>query len=415
MINKFRQIVSNKNYRPLIENILSLGVLQLVNLLMPLVVLPYLLKTIGFNHYGIIVVAASLVMYFQSLTDYSFAITGTRDVAIFRESKKKLDLIFSKIMTVKLLFLVISLLVISGIVFLIPKFSDYKEIVFLSTGILIGNVLFPDWFFQGIEKMKFITIINTSVKILFTILVFIFIKGKNDFWIYPLLQSLGYVFSGLIALMVILFHYKVKFHFLKRKKIIQTIKDNFPIFINQFMPVLYNNTSSFLLGIMVSNSAAGIFDSLKKIIDMAIMFIGVISRAFFPFMNRQKNFFPKYKKMLLSIASLLAIIILLFSKYIFSYFSIDYKNSIFILGILCVGILGIAIYNIFGTNYLIVNRKDKLVMKNTFYASILGFAISFPLIYYLGIIGGAISLSFSRLFLGLGVVYLYNEISKNEK
>lgn len=408
------KILSNKDFRTLAENILSLGILQLVNLLMPIVVLPYLLKTIGFNNYGIIVIAASLVMYFQTLTDYSFAISGTRDVAVFRESKKKLDLIFSKVMTVKLIFLVLSFITISLLVFTVPKFSIHKDIVFLSTGVLVGNVLFPDWFFQGIEKMKFITIINASVKILFTILIFVFIKNKHDFWIYPLLQSLGYIVSGIIALGVVLFHYKIKFYLVKKKKIIQTIRENFPIFINQFMPVLYNNTSSFLLGLMVSNTAAGVFDSLKKIIDMAIMLIGVVSRVFFPFLNRQRGFFPKYKKMLLSMAGLSSLIILVFSDYILDYFSIEYDYALFVLGILCLGIIGIAIYNIFGTNYLIVLRKDKLVMKNTFYVSLLGFFISFPLIYYFNIIGGAVSLSFSRLFLGIGAIYLYYKINENE-
>ncbi|MCU7567231.1 oligosaccharide flippase family protein [Riemerella anatipestifer] len=414
-MKRIRNILKNKDYKALIENIVSLGVLQFVNLVLPLLVLPYMLRTVGFEKYGIIVVAASLVMYFQSLTDYSFAITATRDVAVFRDSKKKLDLIFSKVMSIKFFFLFLSLIIIAIFSFLVPKFFEYRYIIYFSMLMLVGNVLFPDWYFQGIEKMKYITMINAFVKVLFTVLVFVFIKNENDYWIYPLLQSLGYIVAGLVGLFIVIRKHNIKFYVIGWRRIRRAIQVNFPVFINQFMPVLYNNTSSFLLGMMISNSAAGLFDSLKKVVDMAIMLIGVISRAFFPFLNRQKHFFLKYRKMMLSLGVLMVILILLFSKLIFRCLSITYVNSFWILLTLSLGIIGIAMYNIYGTNYLIIKRKDKLVMKNTFLVSVVGFVLSFPLIYSFEIMGGALSLSFSRFFLGVGVVYLYHKLKKKNE
>ncbi|AFR35726.1 oligosaccharide flippase family protein [Riemerella anatipestifer] len=414
-MKRIRNILKNKDYKALIENIVSLGVLQFVNLVLPLLVLPYMLRTVGFEKYGIIVVAASLVMYFQSLTDYSFAITATRDVAVFRDSKKKLDLIFSKVMSIKFFFLFLSLIIIAIFSFLVPKFFEYRYIIYFSMLMLVGNVLFPDWYFQGIEKMKYITMINAFVKVLFTVLVFVFIKNENDYWIYPLLQSLGYIIAGLVGLFIVIRKHNIKFYVIGWRRVRRTIQVNFPVFINQFMPVLYNNTSSFLLGMMVSNSAAGLFNSLKKVVDMAIMLIEVISRAFFPFLNRQKHFFLKYRKMMLSLGVLMVILILLFSKLIFRCLSITYVNSFWILLTLSLGIIGIAMYNIYGTNYLIIKRKDKLVMKNTFLVSVVGFVLSFPLIYSFEIMGGALSLSFSRFFLGVGVVYLYHKLKKKNE
>lgn len=414
-MKRIRNILKNKDYKALIENIVSLGVLQFVNLVLPLLVLPYMLRTVGFEKYGIIVVAASLVMYFQSLTDYSFAITATRDVAVFRDSKKKLDLIFSKVMSIKFFFLFLSLIIIAIFSFLVPKFFEYRYIIYFSMLMLVGNVLFPDWYFQGIEKMKYITMINAFVKVLFTVLVFVFIKNENDYWIYPLLQSLGYIIAGLVGLFIVIRKHNIKFYVIGWRRVRRTIQVNFPVFINQFMPVLYNNTSSFLLGMMVSNSAAGLFNSLKKVVDMAIMLIEVTSRAFFPFLNRQKHFFLKYRKMMLSLGVLMVILILLFSKLIFRCLSITYVNSFWILLTLSLGIIGIAMYNIYGTNYLIIKRKDKLVMKNTFLVSVVGFVLSFPLIYSFEIMGGALSLSFSRFFLGVGVVYLYHKLKKKNE
>nr|WP_260394425.1 polysaccharide biosynthesis C-terminal domain-containing protein [Riemerella anatipestifer] len=111
----------------------------------------------------------------------------------------------------------------------------------------------------------------------------------------------------------------------------------------------------------------------------------------------------------------MVILILLFSKLIFRCLSITYVNSFWILLTLSLGIIGIAMYNIYGTNYLIIKRKDKLVMKNTFLVSVVGFVLSFPLIYSFEIMGGALSLSFSRFFLGVGVVYLYHKLKKKNE
>lgn len=82
MRNKLRRFLKTKDAKSLIENFFSLGALQVINLILPLVVLPYMIKTVGFDKYGVVVLAASLIAYFSSVTDYSFTITATRDVDV---------------------------------------------------------------------------------------------------------------------------------------------------------------------------------------------------------------------------------------------------------------------------------------------------------------------------------------------
>gem|GEM_PF-6145372 len=56
----------------LADNFFSLSALKVLNLILPLVTLPYLIKVLGFHYYGAIILALSLVAYFQALTDYGF-------------------------------------------------------------------------------------------------------------------------------------------------------------------------------------------------------------------------------------------------------------------------------------------------------------------------------------------------------
>ncbi len=295
-MKKYINILKGKDAKVLLENFFSLSALQLVGMVLPLITLPYLLRVLGFSNYGIVILAASLVAYFQSITDYSFKITATRDVAVFRNSPKKLNIIYSKVLMVKGMFLILSFLVLTAIILLYPPFYEERTVFFLTMPLLLGYGLFPEWFFQGIEKMKYISILNISIKLFFTICVFIFITEKEDYWIYPLLQSAGFIGAGLVGQYILIKKYKLKFRWLRFKMIRNTIKDNFPIFINQFLPNLYNNTNTLLLGIFTTTYLVGIYDALKKIIDLCVMILNVVSRVFFPFLNRRKDAFPKYRK-----------------------------------------------------------------------------------------------------------------------
>jgi PST family polysaccharide transporter len=99
---------------------------------------------------------------------------------------------------------------------------------------------------------------------------------------------------------------------------------------------------------------------------------------------------------------------------VFWYLNITYDNAFWVLFVLTIGLAGYVLYNIYGLNYFIVHRQDKLVMKNTIITSIIGFVIAFPLVYFFGIIGTAINLSFSRWMMGGGLYFKYKKSIHND-
>ncbi|MCA4776700.1 oligosaccharide flippase family protein [Empedobacter stercoris] len=407
-----KKLLNNKDKKTLFENFISLSTLQIVGMILPLITLPYVLRIIGFEKYGIITMSTVLINYFQSFTDFSFKVTATRDIATHRHSQKMINIIYSKLIVIKSMFFILSIVSILLIVLLYPPFYENRLIYIITAFSLLGYAIFPEWFFQGIEKMKFITYLNISIKLFFTLSVFLFIKEENDFWIYPLSQTLGLIFAGAIGQYIMIRKYNVRFVRVKTKSIIENIKSNIPIFINQFLPNLYNNTSTFILGIFQSSYMVGIYQSILIMINLSMSLIEIFSRVFFPYLTRKKNSFEKFKKMMITLVSIGILIIILSNKLIFWYLDIKYENAFIVLLILAIGLLGYTFSRVFGLNYFIVHRKDKLVMNNTIVASIIGFILAFPLIYYLGIIGAAINLSLSRWIMGGGLFYKYLKYEK---
>lgn len=404
---KITEVLRNKDAKVLLSNFISLYIVQLTNLAVPLITLPYLIKTIGLEQYGVISMAFALVVYFEALTDFSFKVTATRDVSVFRDSQIKLRLIYSKVMMIKAITFLISVVVFLTLVVVFPIFKENSTVYLLTLLTLLAQVLLPDWFFQGIEKLKRITIINLVIRLLFVSLIFVFIKNESDFWIYPLLIGSGAVVSGLIGQFILLKEYNIKFVLVKRRSIVQTINSNVPIFINQFLPTLYNSSGALILGFLHGSTDVGVYSATRKIVDLTIAFLTTISRVFFPFLSRNNKHFSIYRNLMLITSGVLFVSILVFSNLILAFFNISHPAAWIALLLLALGIFGFALNNIYGLNYFAIIRQDKILMRNTLSSSLIGLLLSFPFIFYYGITGTAINLTFSRFLMGGGLLMRY--------
>jgi len=411
----FKKIRGNKDIKKLVENFISLSAIQLINMVIPLVTLPYVIRVLGLKNYGVVVLAAAFLTFFNTFTDFSFKITGTRETALYRHSKLKLNYIYSKVTGFQLMLVMVSTVIILIIIFLYKPFYEEKTVFFLTIPMLLGYTVFPDWFFQGMEDMKQMAILTSGIKVFFTIGIFVFMKKPADYWMYPLFNSLGYLGAAFLGQYIILKKHKLKFSIINIKIIKNTFKTNYPIFINQFAPNFYNNITTLLLGLITNTSMVGLYDAIKKILDLGVNIINIISRVVFPFLNRNKNAFYKYSIFMLIITAVLSFLPVIFAKFIFKYIGLHNPESFSILVILAIGVFFYGLYNIYGLNYFIINHMDKYVMRNTLIASITGFVLAYPFIKYWDVVGAAANLTLSRFIMGFGMFYLFYKLKYKQK
>ena len=166
-------LIDNKR---IVSNYFSLLVLQITNYILPLLLIPYLVRILGTEKFGLVMLAQSLCLFVTVIVDFGFSLSGTREIALYRDNKTKMSQIFIAIMFIKSALIIVAFFLLFVVVMAFERFSVDYEVYFLSFGIVIGQAIFPVWFFQGIEKMKFITIVNLLAKVIFTILVIVFVK-----------------------------------------------------------------------------------------------------------------------------------------------------------------------------------------------------------------------------------------------
>ncbi|MFA7706543.1 MAG: oligosaccharide flippase family protein, partial [Candidatus Omnitrophota bacterium] len=89
-----KRIVTHRERKIVLGNFISLTTLQSISYILPLVVLPYLIRAIGMEKFGLIAFASSLVQYFMILTDYGFSISATKTISLIGEHKQKISAVF---------------------------------------------------------------------------------------------------------------------------------------------------------------------------------------------------------------------------------------------------------------------------------------------------------------------------------
>lgn len=406
ILNIKNRILSSKDGRTLFANLGYLSLLQIAGYIFPLITIPYLAKVIGVEGFGKIAFASSVIIWFQTISDWGFNYTATRDVAKNRSDIERVSDIFSSVFWARCLLMIVSFIILVFLIILIPKFREDSNVIFATFLMIPGYIMFPEWFFQAMERMKYITILNILSKALFTVAVFIFVKGKSDYILQPLFVSCGSILSGILAFYYIRRIWGIRLKIVPTKKIFNTIRMSFDVFLNNLLPNLYNSFSTMLLGFVGGPSSNGLYDAGCKFVNIAQQFMQVVSRTFFPFLSRKIEKHHIYVLINIFLAAVGSLLLFLLSPLLIKiFFTSEFYPSITIMKVMSISLFFLMLGDVYGTNYLIIKGKERQLRNISLICSLIGFAISFPLIHYFDYIGAALTVTITRGLLGFSSMF----------
>ncbi len=279
--------VTHKERSVVMENFLSLSTLQGLSYLLPVILLPYLIRVIGPERFGLISFAQAFVQYFMIFTDYGFNFSATKEISICREHKEKVCSVFSSVITVKLGLALISMLALLAIINFVPKFRNEWLVYVFGFGVVVGNALFPVWFFQGVEKMKYTAALNISCGLIIIAGILIFVKGPGDYLNIPLIFSLVYMLNGVVALFVVFCKFGVRFSVQPHKTIKRHLRDGWNIFISCLAINAYTTTRIFAVGLLTNNILTGYYSVAERISYIIQSFpLSSFSQAVYPRLSK---------------------------------------------------------------------------------------------------------------------------------
>lgn len=419
MIKKVRalqgRIRNSKDGRTLASNFGYLMLLQVAGYIFPLITIPYLARVVGVEGFGKIAFAAAVIVWFQTITDWGFNFTATRDVARNRNDLEKVSEIFSNVLWARLVLMMLSLGLLLTAIALVPYFQKNQALLLITFLMLPGHIMFPDWFFQAMERMRYITIFNLAIKAIFTVMVFSFINEKDDFILQPLFISLGYLICGAFSMYIIVGKWKIKINAPQWEAIMKTITSSTDVFVNNIMPNLYNSFSTVLLGFSGGSVSNGLLDAGRKFVDIGQQFLMVVSRVFFPYLSRKINKHSLYARLQIGVSVVFFIVLCIAAPMIIDvFFTPEFEGAELVLQIMSLSMVFLSLSNVYGTNYMIIKGYERTLRNITVFASITGFVIAFPLIRYLDYIGAAITITLTRALIGGAVMFKARKIKQRE-
>lgn len=407
-----KQINKSKDGKTVFANFGYLSLLQVAGYVFPLISMPYLARVIGADGFGKIAFASAIVVWIQTISDWGFNLTATRDVAQNRDDKELVSRIFSNVLWARSILTLLSGIILLAVVLLVPYLRENADIIFVTFLLVPGHILFPEWFFQAIEKMKYTTLFNLLLKLIFTVAVFVFIHQREDYLIQPLLTTIGYLLCGIGALYLIFKKWGYTLYKPQWTEIFKTIRNSTDVFINNLMPNLYNSFSVMLLGFFGGSTANGIYDGGNRFPVIFYQFQSVLSRAFYPFLSRRPDKHSFYAKLNIVSALIGAVFLILLSPLVIKIMlGNEFEKSVVVMQILSFSVVFLAMDYTYGTNFLIIIHKEKPLRNLTFVSSIIGMSVAIPLVYYFSYIGAAITVLLCRGMLGAGSYILAKKCS----
>lgn len=417
LIDKCQNILQNNGR--LLKNVVALFSIKGLEYILGIVTLPYLVITLGTEKFGALAFAQVFAQYFIIITDYGFNFSASKSIAINCNSNDKVKNIFSNVMTVKLM-----LLLMSAIIYLfllnIFNFFGYDKILYYSVFIgVIGNALFPLWFFQGIQEMATMTYINILARLISTAMIFIFVKSTSDYSLAGFLQGITPLISAICAIIMILIKYSVivKPTFGDIKKM---LVEGWDVFVSNILISMYTISNTFLLGLVADSITVGRYSAIEKVIKFIIRVLEPISQAIYPHIsflvkNSQEKAILFIKKCLFFICGIMlltSIMIFIFAKYLSCFlFGYVYYDAVFLIKIMSPLPFIISMSNILGVQTLLTFGLEKLFKRALIKAAFLNTILILPSVYFFGDKGLGVTVVITEIFV---VIIMYKYLHNNK-
>ncbi len=365
---KFIKILRERveRHKILVQNFSYLSILQIFNLIIPLITYPYLIRVVGKETYGLVVFAQAVIGYLVILIGFGFNISGTKEVSVYRNDKERLSKIVSSVFIIKSLLFLGSLIILSTILYFIPKAKGYELLFYLTLWICIYDIIFPVWYFQGIEQMKYITYITLVSRITFLVLIFVFIHSEEDYLLIPIINGLGALLAGITSLYILFIKHRIKLIIPSYKFVKKLFVNSVPIFLSNVSIRLYVTTNKVIMGAFLGMSEVAYYDLAEKVTNVLKVPQGILGQTLFPKVSKDKNlnFVRRIFNYSLAINVVIFFLALVFSKQIVLLLGgKGMLNSVIVLDILAITVPVIAMSNMFGIQLLIPFGYHKIFSK----------------------------------------------------
>ncbi|MBE2895835.1 oligosaccharide flippase family protein [Pasteurellaceae bacterium HPA106] len=305
-------------YKKLFSNFSSLYLLKIGNIIVPIIIFPYLVRVIGVEKFGLISFSQFFASFFMIFVSFGFELSIVKLISGKSENTKKISKIFSITIFMQFILLIICLLIYVLVIFSFDKFKGSEAFYIMTFLYVAAQALMPVWFFLAMQEMKFITIINLIAKFLTLLLIILLIKEEKDYEIYPIIMFFSYFIMLPISFTLIAKKFHIVFNFPSFELCKLYFTYCFQFFLSRISLKIYEISGLLLVGFLFDDRITGHYAIADKLRNAINSLYSPLSQAIYPYMIKSKNinFYKKFFRIIISLTILGCIILFFYTEYI---------------------------------------------------------------------------------------------------
>ena len=380
-------------------------ILNLINtgtqMLFPLITFPYVCRVIEADGVGQVNFFQSIISYISLFTCLGIPMYAIREIARDRNDVVKMNRTAMEILLLHSMLTLVGYLIVAILCLTVPQIQVNIPLFLILSLTIFFTAIGCEWFYQGIEDFKYITIRGLIIKTISVILLFIFVKSKADLLYYGCYVVFG-VLGGNI------------FNFLRLRKYIHReniifselhikrhIKPVLKVFSFSVVTSIYLQLNTVLLGFLKNALAVGYFAAATKVMQMLLQMSSCLGSVMMPRAshliaeNKESEFNTLIQKsydFTLAIAMPMTVgLIFCAPSLITALCGAKFENSILPSQIIAPIILMVAISNVFGIQVLFPKGKINIVTLCCGIGAVTDLILNLGLIPFFSYIGTAIA------------------------
>lgn len=416
------ELINKALHSKLAQNGMWLIVLQGFNTIIPILTLPYITRILSKSAYGDFALALNWVGYFQVIVEYGFGLTGARNIAM-QQTSDEVNEIHSSIIFARI-FLIIICYTILGIVFILAPMSETQLNCTMILSVMIIAIAFQqNWFFQGIQEMRNIAIINVISRTISVALIFLCVKKPEHLYLYCVLYISNFVVSSCFGCIIVRFKYKVRLKWYGLKRIFQELKEGWYLFISSAMTKIFGTVGVTILGFIAVNEEVGAYAAINKIPYVLILIFSAIAQAIYPsmcqtFVGEKDVGIERVKRIAKPIVLVFtfgSLLLMIFNRLVVHIaFGVQYENDSLLLIPFCIWVIASIINNFLGIQTLVASGHNKEYGRAFIISVIIMLILMFVLGYLFKAMGIAIAQAISEITLSFILLFYIRKVFKNQ-
>lgn len=373
----------------------------MTGIIFPVITFPYAARVLLPEGIGAVNFLNSIIAYIVLLTSLGIPMYAVKEVAKYRDDKIQRDKITIEILILSAVLCLLGYIGVWALAQFVPQIHSQSSLFYILSLTIVFTSIGANWFYQGIEDFKFITIRAIIIRTLAAAALFIFVKDSSDLLIYGLIVVGSTVGNNLLNFVHLRKHISLKFITLKELNISCHIKPAIEVFILNLIISLYIQLNSIMLGFMAGDDAVGYFTAGTKISHIGLTIIASLGTVLLPRcshliksgeMEAFRSIITKSLNITLALSIPMTIGMMILATPITLVFcGADYSEAIPVLLLNAPVIIFISLTNVMGIQILYPMDKIKIVIWSVTTGAILNLIFNIWLIPLYGAVGAAIA------------------------